>query len=275
MPLAVELLAALRCHWRHYLAEAAGLAFFITCGSLFTVALEHPATPLHQALLGQEVLRRGVLGVGMGLVIVAIVYHPWGKQSGAHINPAVTLAFWQLNKIRRADALWYVLAQVLGGLGSAGFWALVLGDYYAHPRVHHVTTQPGPGGPAVAFAAEFLISFMLMGVLLLALHSARWKPAAGWLVGGLIMVYILLETPYSGMSLNPARSLTSAVVAQDFRGLWVYWVAPPAAMWLATVLFLRFHHGQPLACAIVAGCEAAPNSPPAEQPPHYPAPVEA
>ena len=260
----------LRCHWRHYLAEAAGLAFFITCGSLFTVALEHPASWLHQALPDMVLLRRGLLGVGMGLVIVAIVYTPWGKQSGAHINPAVTLAFWQLGKMRRADALWYVVAQVLGGLGAAALWAVVLGRYYAHPSVHYVTTKPGPAGIGTALAAEFLISFMLMGVLLGALHHPRLKKAAGWLVGGLLLLYITFETPYSGMSLNPARSLASAVVASDFRGLWVYFVAPPAAMWLAAVLFLRFYHGQELACAIVAGCDSMPNSPHAEEPPRYP-----
>ncbi|MBF9239239.1 aquaporin [Hymenobacter sp. BT683] len=270
MSLAAELLAAFRCHWRHYVAEAAGLAFFITCGSLLTVALEHPASPLHQALLGEEVLRRGLLGIGMGLAIVTIVYSPWGKQSGAHINPAVTLAFWQLGKIRPADALWYCLVQVLGGLGSAWLWAQVLGPHYAHPTVHYLTTKPGPTGTAVAFLAEFLISFILMGAMLLALHHPRLKKAAGWLVGALIWLYILVETPYSGMSLNPARSLASAVVANDFQGVWVYIAGPLGAMWLATVLFLRYHHGQALACAIVAGCEAMPNSPHAEEPPLYP-----
>ncbi|SFQ76163.1 MIP/aquaporin family protein [Hymenobacter arizonensis] len=276
MSLATELYVALRCHWRHYLAEAAGLAFFITWGSLLTVAFEHPASPLHQALPGSqfEMVRLGLVGLGMGLVIVAVVYSPWGKQSGAHINPAVTLAFWQMGKIRLADALWYVLAQGLGGIASAWLWAKVLGGYYAHPSVHYVTTKPGPAGPGVAFVAEFIISFILMGVLLTALHHKRLKKVTGWLVGALLAIYILFETPYSGMSLNPARSLASAVVADDFESLWVYFVAPTTAMWLATMLFLRFRLGQPLACAIVAGCEATPNSPHAEAPPHYPAKAE-
>ncbi len=270
MPLALELRIAFRSHWRHYVAEAAGLAFFMACASLLTVALEHPASPLHQALAGADVLRRGLLGICMGLVVVAIVYSPWGKQSGAHINPAVTLAFWQLGKIRRADALWYGLAQVLGGLGSAWLWAQVLGPYYAHPAVHYLTTKPGPAGSGGAFVAEFLISFVMMGTMLLALHHPRLKKATGWLIAGLIGLFILVETPYSGMSLNPARSLASAVVANDYQGLWLYFVAPTGATWLATVLFLRYHHGQELACAIVAGCEVTPHSPHAEEPPQYP-----
>ena len=182
----LALLAALRSHWRYYLAEAAGLAFFISCGSVFTVLLEHPASSLHQALVGHGVARRAVLGVGMGCVIVAIAYHPWGKQSGAHINPAVTLAFWYLGKLRTADALWYVVAQVLGGLASASLWKQLLGPYYAHPSVHYITTQPGPDGAGVAFGAELLISFVSMAVLLGALHHARLEKVAGWLIGGLI-----------------------------------------------------------------------------------------
>ncbi|OGX82799.1 hypothetical protein BEN47_18240 [Hymenobacter lapidarius] len=273
MQIVNKAITALRSHWKFYLAEAVGLAFFITCASLFTTALEHPASWLHRALVGQELLRRGILGVGMALVIAAIVYSPWGKQSGAHVNPAVTLAFWQLNKLRTVDACWYVVAQVVGGVAAALFCTLVLGRYYAHPSVHYVTTQPGPAGVGVAFVAEFFISFVMVAVLLVALHQPRLKNAAGWLLSGLIFLYILFETPYSGMSLNPARSLASAVAAQDYRNLWVYMLAPPAATWLATVLFLRFHHGHPLECAIVAGCAPTPQSPHLrEEPPHYPAP---
>lgn len=252
----LALLAALRSHWRHYLAEAVGLAFFISCASVFTVLLEHPASSLHQALVGHGVARRAVLGVGMGCVIVAIAYSPWGKQSGAHINPAVTLAFWHLGKLRGADALWYVVAQVLGGLAGAGLCKQVLGRYYAHPSVHHVTTRPGPAGAGVAFGAELLISFFSMAVLLGALHHARLEKMAGWLIGGLIALFILVESPYSGMSLNPARTLASAVAAQDFRDLWVYLVAPPLGMGLAAALCCRWRRGR------VSEVE----------PPHYPAP---
>lgn len=251
MLLLSELLPALRRHWSCYLAEAAGLAFFMTCSGLLTLALEHPASPLHQWLVAQGVgpmERRVPLGLGMGLVIVALIHNPWGKRSGAHINPAVTLAFWQLGKIRRADALWYGLAQAAGGIGMALLLKRLLGSWYAHPSFHYGTTRPGPGGPWLAFGAEFIISFVVMGVLLVALHSARLQKLAGWLVGALLVSYIIWESPYSGMSLNPFRSLASDVAAGEFDYLWVYLLAPSAAMWLATVLFQRFYlarHAQP------------------------------
>lgn len=265
---------ALRQHWSHYLAEAAGIAFFVVCAGCLTLLLEHPASPVRQALQTNDVARHVLLGGGMVFVIVAIVYSPWGKRSGAHINPAVTLAFWQLGKLRTPDAVWYVLGQVAGSVAAGLLMKVVFGEWYAHPTVNYTVTQPVglPRGMALAFGAEFIISFIMMGVLLLALHSKQLKKLTGWLLGLLLALYIVFEKPYSGMSLNPARSLGTAIAAGSYYGLWVYWVAPPLAMWLATVLFRRFYHGEGLDCAVLAGCGPGTSSPhtPDEEPPVYP-----
>jgi aquaporin Z len=253
------------------------LAFFISSASLFTVLLEHPASPVRQSLAEQHFGRRVIMGVLMGLVIVGIIYSPWGKRSGAHINPAVTLAFWQLGKIRTPDALWYVLLQVLGGPTAALLMKhVVLTAWYGHPAVNYVLTEPppGPNGWWLAWGAEFIITLVLVAVTLLMLHSERWKKLTGWVTGLLLTLYIVYETPYSGMSLNPARSLASAVAAGRFHGLWIYFTAPVAGAWLATVLFLRWHHGQPLACAVLAGCTPVGPGPHADdtEPPQHPNP---
>lgn len=263
----IQLARALQQHWLSYVAEAAGLAFFVTSSSLLTLGLEHPASPLHQVLLAHNagpVLRRVVLGIGMGLVLVVLTYNPWGKRSGAHINPAVTLGFWQLGKIQGTDACWYLLAQAGGGIGALLLLRVWLLPYYAHPLIHFLTTKPGPGGTSLAFAAEFGISFGLMAMLLFALHSVVLKEATGWLVGALVASYIIWESPASGMSLNPFRSLAAAIIAQDFASLWVYLVAPPLAMWLATVIFQRLYLTN----------KRPPAQPrlvfPSTTPPHYP-----
>ncbi|WP_375418561.1 aquaporin [uncultured Hymenobacter sp.] len=264
MSLRAELPAALRQHWPHYLTEAAGLAVFVVCAGLFSIALEHPASALHQALAGRgvgEALRRVPLGIGMGLVIAGITYSPWGQRSGAHLNPALTLAFWQLGKISRADALWYGLAQAGGGFGSVWLLKTLLFRYYSHPSVHFGTTRPGPDGSLLAFGAEFVISLVLVLVLLLALHSARLHKVAGGLGAALVAIYVIWESPLSGMSLNPLRSLASAAAARDYTGLWVYLLAPPAAMWLAAALFRHFRPylaNQGARSAVTA------------EPPHYP-----
>lgn len=252
-------------HWPYYLTEAAGLAVFVVGLGLLSIALEHPASALHQALVARgvgEELRRVPLGIGLGLMVAAITYSPWGQRSGAHLNPAITLAFWQLGKISGADALWYVLAQAVGGFGSVWLLKISLFRYYSHPRIHFGTTQPGPDGPLLAFVAEFVISLVFMLVLLAALHSARLHKAAGWLGSALLAAYVIWETPLSGMSVNPLRSLSAAVAARDYTGLWLYLVAPTAAMWLAAVLFQRPRRAR---LRKQSGAAAV-----TREPPHYP-----
>ena len=276
MPFPTKLLAALRQHWPHYLAETVGIAFFVGCSGLLALLVKHPASPMHQALPDNALLRRALIGLGVCFVLVLIVYSPWGKRSGAHINPAVTLAFWQLGIIKPADALWYVLAQLAGAIGAAQVLKYVFGPLYAHPAVAYTVTQPvSPTRQdhLIAFGAEFFISFLLMLVALQALHSARLKKWTGWLLGATLGLCVTFEAPLSGMSLNPARTLGTAVAAGSYRGLWVYWLAPPLAMWLAAVAFRRFHHGQPLKRAVLAGgapAAASPRAPSEAEPPRYP-----
>lgn len=232
------MLDALARHWPEYLIEAGGLAFFVVSASLATTLLEYPGSPVHRAI-GSAFGRRVVLGVVMGAVIAAVVYSPWGKRSGAHINPAVTWTFFRLGKIRGWDAAFYTAAQFGGAALAAQLMGLVIGAPYRHPVIDHVVTKPGTAGPLAAFAAESAISFVLMLVLLYAITSERLEKLAGAFAGVLIAVYLAFETPLSGMSLNPARSFGSALAAGHWASLWLYFVAPPAAMLLAAELYLR------------------------------------
>src|SRR6059036_2581877 len=89
--------SVLREHWPEYLMEAAGLGLFMISACVFTVLLEHPASPVRQGI-GSPLLRRVLIGLAMGLTAMSITYSPWGKQSGAHLNPSVTLTFFRLGK---------------------------------------------------------------------------------------------------------------------------------------------------------------------------------
>ena len=224
-------------HWPEYLMEAAGLAFFVTSASVVTTLLEYPGSPVHRAI-GSTFGRHVVLGIGMGLVVAAIVYSPWGKRSGAHINPAVTWAFFRLGRIRGWDATFYTVAQFGGAAGAVQLMGVVIGTPYRHPLVDHVVTKPGPAGPVAAFAAEFVISFVLMLVVAFAVSSERLEKLTGLFAGVLIAVYLMFETPLSGMSLNPARTFGSALAARHWTALWLYFVAPTTAMLLAAELSL-------------------------------------
>lgn len=231
------MLDALRRHGAAYLMEAAGIAFFIAVSSVASTLLEYPGSPLH-ALIPIKAWRRVPLAIIIGLVIVGVT-RVTGKRSGAHINPAVTWAFYRHGKITAWDAVGYTVAQVAGAVAAALGMRAVLGAPYAHPSVDYVVTKPGPGGPPMAFAAEFVISFILMLALLVATESRRLEKAAGWIAGALLAAYIVVETPLSGMSLNPARSFGSAIAAPASPALWVYVVAPTLAMWTAVEVYVR------------------------------------
>ena len=257
MGFAAEMARALRRHWPHYLAEAAGPATFLTVSSTAAVVFQHPSSAVARAFgpgeLGQRV---GVALVIAGL-IMAMAYSPWGKRSGAHFNPAVTLGFWQLGHIRAADALWYAAFQFAGALAAGFAMHHLLQPWFGYPAIHYNITRPVAGdyGWLWALVAEIGISAVFMGVLLRALHSARLKAWVGALAGLMLAVFIVFEAPVSGMSLNPARTLGAAVPAGLFPSLWIYFAGPPAAMWAAAVWFGRYRERQPLT----------------EKPPVYPA----
>ena len=102
-------------------------------------------------------MRRMLVGIAMGGTAIAIVFSPLGKRSGAHFNPAVTLTFWRLGKIKDWDALFYVLAQFIGGIAGVFRVRFFARMALSHPAVNYVATLPGPRGAGVAFLAEFVL----------------------------------------------------------------------------------------------------------------------
>lgn len=231
-------LARLRRHWPEYLMEAWGLGTFMVMAGLVATLLEWPGSPVHQAL-PDPFFRRFLMGAAMGLTAVGIIYSPWGKQSGAHINPAVTLAFLRIGKVHPIDAGWYILAQFAGGtLGVLMVWA-ALGAAFAEPPVDMVNTVPGAAGIGIAYLTEALMSYGLMFVVLALLPSARLQTKIGLAAGFLVMAYITFLAPLSGMSINPARTFASAAPEGVFNFLWLYFTAPVIGMLLAVETHAR------------------------------------
>jgi len=230
--------AALVSHWPEYLIEAAGLGLFMLVACAFGTLLGHPASPIVQAIPA-PLARRALMGVAMGLTAMALIYSPWGRRSGAHFNPATTLTFWRLGKVATADAALYVLAQALGGIAGVVLAAALLGARLAAPDVRYVATLPGVVGPLGAFVAEVVITFVLMSVVLAASNTAGLARLTGLFAGALVAIYIALEAPLSGTSMNPARSLASALPAGTWPTLWIYFTAPPLGMLLAAELYVR------------------------------------
>src|SRR5262245_3511463 len=99
---------------------------------IFAALLEHPSSPLRQALPDQTG-RRALMGAAMGLTAMALIYSPFGKRSGAHMNPSVTLTFLRLGKIKTTDAIFYVLFQFVGGWLGVMAFAEIVRPWLAHP----------------------------------------------------------------------------------------------------------------------------------------------
>jgi aquaporin Z len=239
---------ALRLHWPEYLMEAAELGLFMISAGLFATLVEYPGSPVHQAI-SDPLLRRTLMGAAMGLTAVGLIYSPWGQQSGAHMNPALTFAFWRIGKVDSWDALFYILFQFVGGLAGVEITSVVLGDRFAAPPVSYVVTVPGSAGVMVAFLAEIAIAFGLMLLVLYFTNSPRYSRYTGLFAGLLLAAYITLESPFSGTGLNPARTFASALPSSIWTAGWVYFTAPVLGMLLADEVFRWSRHRGEARCA--------------------------
>ena len=235
-------------HWPEYLIEAACLGLFMVSACSFTILLQHPASELRQ-MLPSAFIRRFVTGVAMGLTAIALIYSPWGKQSGAHLNPSVTLTFFRLGKIEPWDAWFYIVAQFIGGTLGVLLSGAVWGHAIAEQNVRYAATTPGARGNGVAFVAEFFISFVMMTMILNVSNSVHVARFTGVIAGTLVATYITLESPLSGMSMSPARSFASAAPGRLWNSLWIYFTAPPLGMMLAAQVYVWLRGKHAVFCA--------------------------
>lgn len=247
------MLEALFDHWPEYAMEAALLGCFMVAACTFGTLLGHPHSPVTRRI-GDNLPRRALMGVAMGLTAVTLIYSPWGQQSGAHMNPATTITFALRGKVAPTDALFYIAAQFVGASIGVAVARLALREHLRHPAVNHVVTEPGRRGVRVAWIAEVAIAFGMMLIVLLASNHAAVAPYTGLFAGTLVALYITFEAPLSGMSMNPARSFGSALIARQWRHLWVYFTAPLTGMLLASSAFAALPGLGKIYCAKLNHC---------------------
>jgi len=245
---ALNAAGSLRLHWPEYLMEAGECGFYLFSACAFATLLWHPASPI-QRYLPNDAVRRIWMGLAMGASVIAIVLSPWGKQSGAHFNPAVTFTFYRLRKVALWDAVFYCGAQLLGAVAGVALASLALEGAPAHKAVRYAATVPGIYGDSVAFVAELVISFILMSAILLASNHEALAPYTHYFAAILTVVYIAFESPLSGMSASPARTFGPAVFATYWHAIWIYFIGPPLGMLAAAELFLVIRGGRPPYCA--------------------------
>ena len=241
-------------HWPEYVIEAGALGSFMVSACVFGTLLGAPGSPVVSAV-PSPLVRRVMMGALMGLTLIAIVYSSWGRRSGAQMNPAFTLTFFRLGRSAPRDAAAYIVAQFVGGALGVVVAAALLGPALAAPGVMYVVTEPGMPGVAVAFISELVISAVMMAMVLRVSSSERWKRYTGLFAGLLVATYITIESPLSGMSMNPARTVASALAAHRWVAVWIYFVAPLAGMLIAAELFLRTRAQREIPCGKIMHAE--------------------
>jgi aquaporin Z len=228
--------------------EALCIGTFMISACAFLALMEHPASPVRANVMNADA-RRFLIGLAMGLTALLLIYSPMGQRSGAHMNPATTLTFYRWGKVEPWDAVFYMLSQFTGGVLGVLVSSALMGATLAHRDVNFAITRPGERGEAVAFVSEVLITFLLMTVILHASNSHKYARFTGLAAGILVMLFITLEAPLSGMSMNPARSFASDFVGMQWNGIWIYFVAPVIGMMTAAEVFVRTRGLHAVICA--------------------------
>jgi aquaporin Z len=195
---------------RKYLAEAIGTFILVFVGTGSVVV--NDVTAGQVSLVG--------IALAWGLVVSAMIY-ALGDVSGAHINPAVTIAFWAARRFSGKQVLPYIASQCLGAILAS----MLLQSLYPNQ------SSLGPTVPSEtvlqSFILEIALTAILMFVILNVTVGAKEKGiTAGLAIGGVITFEVLCGGPISGASMNPARSLGPALIAGPLESLWVYLTAP-------------------------------------------------
>jgi aquaporin Z len=182
---------------------------------------------------GARLLLTGLIFAGFGSLIAI---SPLGRRSGAHLNPAVTIGFWCERHLHRHDLAGYIVAQCLGAIVGVGLLRLCWGSPAA--SVDYGVTSPGHGLNAIeAVGVEALMTATLVLTIFFFVSSsrtARWTPLVVWIV---IAVLVWQGAPFTGTSLNPARSLGPALVAGHWHDYWVYVLGPLSGAAMAIALW--------------------------------------
>ncbi|MBT3456700.1 MAG: MIP family channel protein [Thiotrichales bacterium] len=184
----------------------------------------------------------GHVGVALtfGFVIVALIYS-FAHVSGAHFNPAVTIAFWSMGEFERKNVIPYIAAQLVGGLlASLSLFLLLKENFVLVSEVSYLGATIPSGTASQSFGFEFILTFILMIVICSsAIHGKATKDFAGLAIGLTVGLESMFAGPITGASMNPARSIAPALISGNVEHLWIYIVATILGAVCAAVVFMK------------------------------------
>jgi MIP family channel proteins len=186
----------------------------------------------------------GLLSIALAFgLTVAVMVSATGHISGGQFNPAVSLALLATGKMSLHDTLFYILGQILGAVAAAGVVQLMFGGY----TTYNGTPAPGGNfGVTQTLVMEMVLTFFLVFVVFgVAVDKRGPNVMAGLLIGLTVTFDILIGGPYTGASMNPARSFGPALVGRHWDAHWVYWVGPIIGGVLAGLIYKMFFLPRP------------------------------
>ncbi|MDI1323996.1 MAG: aquaporin [Algoriphagus sp.] len=219
-------------HWRAYLSEMAGTALLLTIGLSIVIFLFGAGTPMEQLIPNLNV-RRVISGFLFGGTGALIALSPIGRESGAHINPAVTMVFFLFGKITKRVAIAYSIAQLIGAI--IGCLPLLLWGVWGQ-SIDFGATYPGAGySVSEAFWGEVITTFTMVSLLVIFVGFHKIRPFTPLIFPFLYAIMVPIEAVISGTSTNPARSFGPAVISGVWNDWWIYWAGPITGALLAAL----------------------------------------
>jgi aquaporin Z len=206
---------------KKYIAELIGTFALIFCGT--------GAIIIDQQTNGQV----GHIGVAItfGLIVTAMIY-AFGDKSGAHFNPAVTIAFSLANLFPKKQILPYIVSQIIGAFIASAILKLLF------PTNLILGATIPAGSNLQSFVLEIVLTFILMlTILFTSQGSKETGPMAGLAIGGVVLLEAMFAGPICGASMNPVRSLSPAIVSGNVATLWIYLTAPVLGAVIATLVW--------------------------------------
>ena len=223
-----------RFPWQVFSSELIGTALLVLVGLSMVILMSGAGSPMLRFVPG-EGARRLITGFLFGTTGALIALSPVGKESGAHINPVVTLGFWLMGKLDSRIALGYVLAQLAGAI--LGVLPLLAWGSMGR-SVAFGATLPGENYSVWAvLTGEVITTFALIAGLCVFLGFRKLRRYTPALFPFLYAIMVYLEAPISGTSTNPARTLGPAILSGEWRGWWIYWAGPLIGTFLAILVF--------------------------------------
>lgn len=209
---------------KKYIAELIGTFALVFCGT--------GAIVINQQTNGQ--IGHIAIAITFGLIVTTMIY-TFGDKSGAHFNPAVTIAFSLANLFPKNEILPYIASQIIGA-----FIASALLKWLFPGNINLGATIPA-GSNLQSFVLEIVLTFLLMIVILFTSQGSKETGTiAGLAIGGVVLLEALFAGPICGASMNPARSLSPAIVSGNVATVWIYLTAPFIGAVLAVLVYKIF-----------------------------------